>query len=215
MHDLALVIGNKAYSSWSLRAWLALKQTGAAFDEVVVPLDRPDSADRLRAESPSARVPVLHCGGLTVWESLAILEYIAETWPQAGLWPADPGARAVARAVSSEMHAGFAALRGSLPMDLKRRKTARPLPPAVAADVARILDIWRDCRTRFGTGGPFLFGPFTAADAMFAPVATRLDTYRVPVDDVASAYIEAILAWPAFRLWQAAAEAEPWIIEAP
>ncbi|NBC34672.1 MAG: glutathione S-transferase [Alphaproteobacteria bacterium] len=215
MADITLVIGNKAYSTWSLRPWLALKQTGALFDEVIVPLSRPDSAARLRAESPSARVPVLRHGDLVIWESLAILEYLAETWPQAGLWPADATARAVARAVSAEMHAGFAALRGGLPMDLKRRKAARALPPAVEADVARIQALWRDCRTRFGEGGPFLFGSFTAADAMFAPVATRFDTYKVPVDDTAAAYVEAILTWPALRLWQSAAEAEPWIIEAP
>lgn len=215
MRDLVLVIGNKAYSSWSLRAWLALKRTGLMFDEVLVPLQRPDSAARLQSESPSALVPVLRHGDLAIWESLAIIEYLAETSPEAGLWPAGERPRAVARAVSAEMHSGFAALRSVLPMDLKRRKAARMLPPAVQADVARILQIWRECRSRFGEGGPFMFGPFTAADAMFAPVATRLDTYKVPLDDVAAAYVEAILGCPHFRLWQAAAEAEPWIIEAP
>ena len=215
MRDLALAIGNKAYSSWSLRPWLALKQTPALFDEVMIPLDRPESAARLQAESPSGRVPVLRHGNRVIWESLAIVEYIAEQWPEAALWPADPEARAVARSASTEMHAGFAALRVALPMDLKRRKASRTISPEMKRDVSRIVDIWHDCRTRFGTGGPFLFGTFTAADAMFAPIATRFDTYQVPLDEVCSAYCDALLSWPPYRIWHAAAQAEPWVIENP
>ncbi len=213
-----LIIGNKAYSSWSLRAWLGARRAGIAFREITVPLDRPDSADSLRRHSPSGRVPVLEHDGLVIWESLAILEYLAERAPEAGLWPAHPAARAVARAVAAEMHAGFAALRGELPMDLKRTPAATPAPPsafsaAVQADTARIAALWRDCRQRFGEGGPFLFGRFGAADAMFVPVATRFRTYGVPLDSECLAYADALLTLPEVLEWQDAARAEPWAIE--
>ena len=215
MRDLVLVIGNKAYSSWSLRPWLALKQTQAVFSEVVIPLNRPDSAARLLAESPSGRVPVLRHGDRVIWESLAIIEYVAEHWPDAKLWPDEPEARAVARSIASEMHAGFLPLREALPMDLKRRAATRTLTPAVQRDVTRIVALWHDCRTRFGQDGPFLFGQFTAADAMFAPAVTRFNTHQVPLDAVCQAYVDAILSWTPFRVWDAAAKVEPWIIEAP
>ena len=215
MAELTITIGNKNYSSWSLRGWLALKQTGAAFDEVVVPLDRPDTKERLLAAGPSARVPVLRHGALTVWDSLAIGEYLAERFPQAGLWPADAEARAVARAVTAEMHAGFAALRDHMPMDLRGRYPGLGRGPGVAEDIARVLAIWEDCRARFGRGGDYLFGGFSLADAAYAPVVTRFVTYEVPLEGPAAAYRDAVLAWPALEAWTEAARAEPWVIAFP
>ncbi|MGY2052151.1 glutathione S-transferase family protein [Methylobacterium sp. JK268] len=208
-----LVIANKRYSSWSLRPWLMLRQAGIAFEEVLIPLDREDTRERILAHSPAGRVPVLIDGGVTVWESLAILDYAAETWPEAGVWPSDRAARALARAISAEMHAGFAALRSALPMNLGRRYAARDRGAAVAADIGRIQAIWRDARARFGQGGPFLFGAFGAADAMFAPVVTRFDTYAVAVDPEIRAYMDAVLGLPAFREWRDAALREPWILK--
>ncbi len=215
MTELSITLGNKNYSSWSLRGWLALKQTGAAFAERVVPLDRPGIREQLLAASPSARVPVLKHGDLTVWDSLAIGEYLAERFPEATLWPAETAARAVARAVTAEMHAGFAELRRDLPMDLRNRYPGRDLAPGTARDIARIVEIWQDCRTRFGAGGDFLFGAFSLADAAYAPVVSRFVTYDVALPEVAAAYRDAVMAWPAMREWAAAAEAEPWVIDSP
>jgi glutathione S-transferase len=215
MSTYALIIGNKAYASWSLRAWLGLRAAGAPFDEVVIPLSRLDTAAHIAEHSPSGKVPALVADdGLTVWDSLAILEYLAERFPDAGLWPQDARARAVARSVSAEMHAGFAPLRREMRMDLKQRFPSREPSPAVAADIARITAIWRDCRARFGAGGPFLFGAFGIADCMYAPVVTRFETYGVPLDETCRAYADAVLALPAMRDWTAAAVAEEWIIEA-
>ncbi len=217
MTELTLLMGNKAYSSWSLRPWLALKQAGLPFTETVVPLRQPDTAARIRAVSPSGRVPCLRHGERIVWDSLAICEYVAELAPAAGLWPEDAQARAVARSVSAEMHAGFAALRNSLPMDLKRERHGQAIDADtatdIADDIARIQALWADARDRFGTGGPFLFGRFTIADAMFAPVVTRFATYGVAVTDQTRAYLDAVLDWPAMRDWIAAAKAEPWVLE--
>ncbi len=213
MSDLHLIIGNKNYSSWSLRPWLAMSVLGIPFRETVIPLDMADTAARIGEHSGAGRVPVLHDGGLTVWESLAILEYLAERFPQAGLWPAETRARAIARAIACEMHASFTALRNACPMNLRRPRKAIALDDAVQKDVARILEIWRQCRKSFGKGGAFLFGGFSAADAMYAPVVTRLDTYDIAVDDDARAYMEAIMSLPAFRQWKAAGAAEPWRIE--
>ncbi len=215
MPELTLIIGNKAYSSWSLRAWLGLKAAGVAFDEIVIPLSRPDTKARLAGHSPSGKVPALRTGHGLVWDSLAILEYVAERFPQSGLWPDDPAARAVARSVSAEMHAGFAPLRRAMAMDLKQRHPARPVDTEVAADIARITGIWQDCRARFGSGGPFLFGAFGAADCMYAPVVTRFTTYAVALDPECQAYADAVLALPAMVEWTNAALAEPWIIPAP
>ncbi|BAI70736.1 glutathione S-transferase [Azospirillum sp. B510] len=208
MTDLTLVVGNKAYSSWSLRPWLAMRQAGLAFAETLVQLRQPDTAARIAAHSPSGRVPCLIHGGLAVWDSLAICEYVAELAPEAGLWPADRAARAVARSVSAEMHSGFASLRGTMSMDLKRDRKGEGMTEATAADIARIEALWADARSRFG--GPFLFGAFTIADAMFAPVVTRLETYGVAVRPETRAYMDAVLALPAMRDWTAAAKAEPW-----
>ncbi|MBK1839391.1 glutathione S-transferase family protein [Azospirillum sp. YIM B02556] len=215
MSDLTLVMGNKTYSSWSLRPWLALRQAGLSFAETVVPLRQPDTAARIAAHSPSGRVPTLLHGGLTVWDSLAICEYVAELAPEATLWPADRTARAVARSVSAEMHSGFASLRTTMSMDLKSDRKGQGMTEATAADIARIEALWADARSRFGSpaGGPFLFGAFTIADAMFAPVVTRLETYGVAVSPGSRAYMDAVMALPAMRDWIAAAKAEPWEFE--
>ncbi len=213
MVEFTLIIGNKNYSSWSLRAWLAMAASGAAFDEVRIPLDAPDTRARILEHSSAGRVPVLHDGGLTIWESLAICEHLAERFPGAGLWPADPAARAQARAVACEMHAGFAALRRGMPMNCRARLPGKGRSPAVDADIARIAEIWRECRARFGAGGDFLFGGFGVADAMFAPVASRFTTYAVGLDPVSQAYVDAVLARPAMQAWYAAARAEPERIE--
>jgi glutathione S-transferase len=207
-----LVVGNKNYSSWSLRPWLAMREAGIAFDEVVIPLYRPGSKAAILAHSPAGKVPVLRHGDRVVWDSLAIMEYLAETLPDGALWPEDPAARALARCISAEMHAGFQALRGGMPMSLREQLPGQERSDTVAADIARVTAIWRDCRERFGGGGPFLFGGFTIADAMYAPVATRFRTYAVELDPVCQAYADTILALPSFLEWQAAAEEEPWVI---
>ena len=221
MANFTITLGNKNYSSWSLRGWLVLKQTGVAFDEAVIPLRRPDTAATIAAHSPSGRVPVLriHDEDLTIWDSLAIAEYLAERFPEAGLWPSDRKARAIARAVTAEMHAGFQALRRELPMDMRRRDPElgqrQTAVPGVAEDIARIVAIWEDCRARFGGEGPFLFGAAGAADAAFAPVASRFVTYGVALPPVAVAYRDAVMAWPLLRDWATAAQDEPWAIDFP
>lgn len=209
-----LVIANKLYSSWSLRPWLLLRQLGIAFDELVIPLDHPDTAARIREHSPAGRVPVLIDGEVTVWDSLAITEYAAERWPDLGIWPQDRAARALARSLASEMHSGFPALRSACPMNLGRRYAARDRGEAVARDVARIEAAWVDARARFGAGGSFLFGRFSGADSMFAPVVTRLDTYGFAVAPETRTYMDAVLALPSFREWRSAALAEPWTVAA-
>lgn len=201
---MTLVIGTRRYSSWSLRPWLALKQTGTAFETIEIALRQDDTKARIRAHSPSGKVPLLIHGPVKVWDSLAICEYLAETFPAAGLWPADREARAVARAVSAEMHAGFQALRQNCPMDLGLEQ-AMDILPEVQADIERIVSLWGDCRDRFGRQGPFLFGQFSIADAMYAPVVTRFATYRIPLDRVATAYCRAIEGLEAMRDWRAAA----------
>jgi glutathione S-transferase len=213
MSDLVLVIGNKAYSSWSLRPWLALRQAGADFREVVVPLRRPETKAQILDHSPAGKVPVLKVGDLVLWESIAICEYVAERFPEAGLLPDGTEARAVCRAVSAEMHAGFGELRRAMAMDLKRRLPGRGHTPGALADAARVQELWRDARGRFGQDGPFLFGRFSIADAMYAPVCTRFDTYGVALDPVSRAYCDAVLALPAMREWYEAARAEPWTID--
>jgi glutathione S-transferase len=209
---LTLVIGNKNYSSWSFRPWIAMKTTGIAFDETVIPIREPGSKERTLAISPAGKVPILIDGDIRVWESLAILDYLAERHPQAGLWPAGRAARAHARAVAAEMHAGFVPLRRHLPMNMWRPVKRRELTPEVAADVRRIDALWSDCRSRFGQNGPFLFGAFGAADAMYAPVVSRLHTYAVAMTPSASAYMEAVMALPAWAEWRAAALKEPWVL---
>ncbi len=213
MAGITIVLGNKRYSSWSLRPWLALKHTGAAFDEVVIPLYRDGSKEQILRHSPAGKVPVLKQDGVTVWESLAICEYLADRFPAAGLWPADPATRAWARAVSTEMHGGFAALRQNLPMDLSRQGRDAARIAAAQPDIDRVAQIWRDCRAAHGADGPFLFGRFTNADAMYAPVACRFRIYGVTLDPVCAAYADAVMDLPAMGEWRAAAAEEPWTLE--
>jgi glutathione S-transferase len=212
MSEFTMVVGNKNYSSWSLRGWLAAKQSGIPFEEVVVRLSDPALRPELVKHSPSGLVPVLKHRERVIWESLAIIEYLAEQRPDARLWPADDGARAFARSVSAEMHAGFRALRSNMPMNLRKSLPGEGRGPGVAENIERVCKIWCECRGRFGEGGPFLFGHFTGADAMYAPVATRFRTYAVELDPVCRAYVDAVLAFPAYREWHAAALEEPWII---
>ncbi len=209
---LHLVIGNKNYSSWSFRPWLAMKVAGIAFDETVISLEAKDFKARVMAVSGAGKVPVLIAGETRIWESLAILEYVAEKFPAAALWPKDEGARAHARAIAAEMHAGFMPLRRLLPMNVWRPVKPRALDDGSKTDVARIETIWRDCRARYGAAGPFLFGAFGAADAMYAPVVWRFHTYAVEVSDVARTYMGAMMALPAWREWRDAARREPWVL---
>ena len=204
MADFTLVIGNKNYSSWSLRGWLIARFAAIDFEEVIVPLDLPETQAAIRKHSPSGRVPVLLHRGLAIWESLAIAEYLNELKPEAGLWPAAPAARAHARSISTEMHAGFVDLRENMPMNIRASFPGKGMTPAVRADIERITGIWRDCRKRFaGAAGAkdegFLFGTPSAADAMYAPVVTRLKTYAVPVDSDTEAYCTAIVNHPAMK----------------
>ena len=210
---LKLIVGNKNYSSWSLRPWIAMKVAGIAFEETVISLNAADFKAHVGPVSGTGKVPVLIDNDVRVWESLAILEYLAEKIPAAGLWPADARGRSHARAVATEMHAGFQALRKNCPMNLWLPVKKRPQPDEVMADVRRIDALWSDCRARFGQSGPFLFGDFCAADAMYAPVASRLHTYGLEVSEVARAYRDAILALPAFIEWRAAALKEPWVMQ--
>jgi len=214
MSQPTLVIGNKNYSSWSLRPWLALRMAGIPFDEVVIPLYEEASKPAILRHSAHGKVPILHHDARTVFESLAICEYAAELAPAAGLWPADPGARAHARSISCEMHAGFLALRSAMPMNVRARGRRLATPPSAAAeaDVARVAALLEDCRDRFGAGGPFLFGAFGIADAMFAPVATRFRSYAVSLPPRAQAWCDAVLATPPMLEWERAALAEPWRI---
>jgi glutathione S-transferase len=212
MPTLKLTLANRNYSSWSLRAWLVLERTGAPFEAQVIPLRQPDTDAEIRRRSPSGRLPVLLDGDVLVWDSLAIAEYLAERFPSTRLWPSDPTARATARAACAELHAGFTALRQTLPMNLRRRRPGGFEAPSVMADIARITKIWLDLRHEYGAGGPYLFGEWGIADAFFTPIAARFRTYGVPLPPEAAAYRDALLTWPAFRRWEAEAEREPWTI---
>lgn len=200
-----LVIGNKNYSSWSLRPWLAMRVAGFAFQELRIPLYRPGAAEEIRRYSPTGKVPCLVAGAVRVWDSLAILEYVAETQP---LWPQDPVARAMARSVSAEMHSGFQELREHMSMNVRMRYPGKGHTAGALADIARVTALWSECRVQHGSGGEFLFGEFSAADAMYAPVVMRFRTYEVELPATCRAYADAILALPAMREWIAAAEAE-------
>jgi glutathione S-transferase len=210
--SLHLVIGNKNYSSWSFRPWIAMKVAGIPLDETVISLDAPDFKTRVSALGGSGRVPVLIDGDVRVWESLAILEYLAEKFSTAGLWPEDVAARAHARAVASEMHAGFASLRRHLAMNVMRPVKFRALDAGAAKDVARVDAIWSECRAKYGADGKFLFGQFGAADAMFAPVVWRFHTYAIEIGATARAYMRAVMALPAWHEWRDAARREPWVL---
>jgi len=215
MADFKIVLGNKNYSSWSLRGWLALKRCGVPFDEEVVPLYQDDWRARLLAVSPAGKVPALLHDGQVIWDSLAIVEYLAELFPDAGLWPSGRAARALARALAAEMHAGFMALREDMPMNFRGDIQPPQRGPRVEADIARVVQIWQDCRARFADGGAFLFGGFSAADAFYAPVAQRFAAYAVDVPPAAAAYRDAVLATPEVAEWREAALAEPWVIRFP
>ena len=212
MAQYTLWVGNKNYSSWSLRGWLMCKLAGIAFDEVLVRLDEPDRWSRFRKFAPSGRVPTLKIGDLVIWDTMAIGEYLAERLPERKLWPADPRARAIARAVSAEMHSGFAALRSQLPMNMHRDKAPPKWDADAQRDIDRVQEIWRDCRKAYGAAGPYLFGHLTLADCFYAPVVSRFTTYRAPMDGNASAYCEAMWEWPALDAWRNAALEEPWLI---
>jgi len=212
MSEITLAVANRNYSSWSMRAGIALRMTGLLFDEVVVPLRTPETATEIAKHSPSGLLPALRHGDRTMWDSLAIGEYLAEVVPDAGLWPADAAARAAARSVVAEMHSGFRALRSNMSMNIRERRPGAGRTPEVAADIARITAMWRDCRARFGEGGPFLFGVASLADAFYAPVASRFATYVVDLDPVSQAYVETVLAWPPVADWCEGARAEPWVI---
>ena len=206
-----LYIGNKNYSSWSLRGWLAAKLSGAPFREVKIQLtSRYNPANR--AFSPTALVPALHDGDVAVWDSLAIAEYLAERHP--GMWPGDPAARAWARSIACEMHSGFAALRNDMAMCIRERLDVRPWSEALAANIARVEEIWSESRRRFGESGPYLMGAFSLADVFYAPVAFRFQTYAVSPRGAAGEYLAALLAQSFVREWEAAAVAEAEVIEA-
>lgn len=206
MAPYTLVIGNKAYSSWSLRVWLAMRQSALAFDEVRIPLYQDGHVAKIRGYSAAGKVPVLLHGATTVWESLAICEYLAERHPDKGLWPADSAARAYARSISTEMHAGFSALRSALGMNVRRIIPRADVPTEVANDIARVESIWNESLRRWG--GPFLLGEFSIADAMYAPVATRFKTYSIALSGPAQRYANTLLGLPAMQEWYAAAAAE-------
>jgi glutathione S-transferase len=211
---LTLVIGNKNYSSWSMRPWLALRACHIPFDEILIPLNNgPSDKQRILDVTKSGKVPALIDGSLTVWDSLAIIEYVAECFPEAKLWPEDRAARAHARAIAAEMHSSFAALRKECGMNLHRPVRAKQLSQDAQADIARVQEIWTDCRSKYGAGGPFLFGAFSAADAMYAPVVHRFRTYAISMAPVAGRYMETIQALPAFREWTEAGLAEKMLIE--
>ncbi len=210
MADIELFIGNKNYSSWSFRPWIALKHKGIAFKETLVPFDFENGNPKFRDFSPSMKVPVLKDGDLSVWDSLAILEYAAERYPDAGLWPEGQKERALARAISAEMHSGFSALRGACPMNMRRPVEERAVGEDVKADVARIVQIWEECLD--ASGGPFLFGDFTIADAMYAPVVSRFDTYTLTDAPVAARYSAALRETAAWQAWEAEALKETWVV---
>lgn len=212
MSDLTLVIGNKNYSSWSLRPWLLMKHLGVEFRELLIPLSQPATRDEVEKYSPSGRVPVLHQGELCVWDSLAICEYVCELTGRG--WPKDPRARAVARSVSAEMHSGFVNLRSEWPMNARARHRRTPMTPGLKADVDRVEEIWSDCRSRFGkSGGPWLFGEYSAADAMYAPVVLRFNTYGAQLSETARWYMAAVIEHPALQEWVRAAKEEPWTVD--
>jgi glutathione S-transferase len=211
---LTLVIGNKNYSSWSMRPWLALKACNIAFDEVSIPLYTGDAdKQRILQFTRSGKVPVLVDGDVTIWDSLAIIEYAAEKFPEAGLWPQDAAARGHARSVSAEMHSGFAALREECGMNLHRPVGAKSLSAEARADIARIQDSWSECRARHGKHGPYLFGAFSGADAMYAPVVHRFRTYAIEVASDVRDYMDTMTALPAFQQWTRAGLAETLRIE--
>ena len=212
MAPLTLVIGNKNYSPWSLRPWLLMKHVNLEFHELLIPLDTPETREQIDRYAPSGRVPVLRQGTLCVWDSLAICEYIAELSGKG--WPQAREARAVARAVCAEMHSGFSTLRSLWPMNARARNRRTAVTAALEADVERIDELWNDCRGRFGGGGPWLFGEYSIADAMYAPVVLRFNTYAARISQTARWYMATVLEDAPLQQWLQAAQQEPWTIAA-
>jgi len=208
-----LIIGNKNYSSWSLRPWLLLKVSGIPFNEIKVPLYREDSREKLLEYSPSGKVPALQYDHITCWDSLAICEFIADQYPGLNLWPQDPGMKALARSITNEMHSGFFEIRNLLPMNCRARTNVKQISPKLQGEIDRVCAIWNDCRSRYGADGNFLFGPFTIADAMYAPVATRFITYGIKFGKPEGQYVDTILSLPAMQEWLAEAAAEKEVIQ--
>ncbi|NRG19196.1 glutathione S-transferase family protein [Rhizobiales bacterium] len=211
---MRLAIGNKNYSSWSLRAWLAMKLTGADFDEILILLDTPEFKAEVERFSPAGRVPTLIDGDVVVWDSLSIIEYLAEKFPEKGIWPKDQTARANARSIVAEMHSGFQDLRNGYPMNLRRKPASRAEPFDAKKDIERVRDIWRDCREKYSSDGMFLFGDFSAVDCFYAPVVTRFLTYQLPLAGVEKAYAHAVMEHSFMRQWREEALKEPWIVAA-
>jgi len=209
---LTLFIGNKSYSSWSMRPWMLLEGFGIPFDEVVIPIYVEGSKETILKTSPSGKVPALVDGEITVWDSLSICEYVAETFPQHAIWPKDKAARAMARSMSAEMHSSFQALRQQCGMVVHRKKGPVDFSAETLADIARIEAMWANARGKYGRGGPFLFGAFSAADAMYAPVVCRFDIYQPQLSAATRAYMDAVMATPAWKKWMAGAAAETWRI---
>ena len=213
-----LYIGNKVYSSWSFRPWIVMRAHDIAFTETLIQLRSGSTRDRILEHSPSGKVPCLADGDTLVWDSLAIMEYLADSYPDKAIWPRDRLARAHARCISAEMHSGFQALRNACQMTITKRYAPSERSPEVMADVARITANWREARERFGAkaagaaAGPYLYGAFTAADGMYAPVVSRLHTYSIAIDPVSQAYCDAVRAHPAYRAWLDGAIAESWSI---
>ncbi len=211
MGEFHLIIGNKNFSSWSLRPWMLMRHLEVSFRETILPLDTPQFKDEIARYSPTGRVPVLRHGDLVVWDSLAICEYIAETTGCG--WPKDRAVRAAARSISCEMHSGFANLRAEWPMNASARNRHTPMTPGLEADIERVEEIWSECRSRFGkSGGPWLFGEYSIADAMYAPVVLRFNTYGAPLTETARWYVAAALEDPAMQQWMLAAKAETWTV---
>ena len=211
--DYRLVVGDKNYSSWSLRPWLLMRMFAIPFDEINVDIYRPGARARVLEHSPSGKVPAFKAGDLTIWDTLAIIEYLAENHADLAIWPREREARAMARVASAEMHSGFDALRSEMPMDLVNSKPVEEVSKGVARDVTRIVEVWQMCRTAYGDGGPYLFGEFCAADAMFAPVTSRLRTYGIELgaqgdDGMCAAYCEKILSLPEIGEWMQAGREE-------
>ncbi|QNM97333.1 glutathione S-transferase family protein [Chitinimonas koreensis] len=209
---MQLVIGNKAYSSWSLRPWLLLRQFGLPFEEILVPLFEAGSSDTILRYTPTGKVPCLVDGAISVWESIAICEYLAERHPELPMWPRDPALRAEARALAAEMHAGFAALRQHCPMNVRRQYPPRSRPSEVGRDLARFSALIESLRARFAPLGPFLMGEFGILDAMYVPMATRCRTYSLELPSRAQGWVDHVLALPAMREWYEAALTESWVI---
>ena len=209
-----LIIGNKNYSSWSLRPWLLMREAGIDFDEHRIVLDTPTTKQEIATFSPAGRVPILQLGDLAVWDSLAICETVAERWAEKNLWPVDADERAHARAISAEMHAGFAVLRDCMPMNCRAMGRIVPIPDELGADIDRVIAIWSECHKRYGDRGGWLFGDFSVADAMYAPVVLRLRTYGINLPQSAGYYPHRLLESKAMQEWLAAAECEVEVIEA-